>query len=136
MKLLLLAPFQFASLKRIRACALLVALVIDCATLGAQAAPTVASARAAYGKQGMVASVNPLATDAGLKVLKQGGNAVDAAVAVALTLGVADGDNSGIGGGCFMLIRRANGSVVALDGREMAPAAATHDMFIRNGKGD
>jgi gamma-glutamyltranspeptidase/glutathione hydrolase len=136
MKLLVMNLFQFASMKRIRGCALLVVLVTSCATLDAKPSPTAASARAAYGKHGMVASVNPLATEAGLNVLKQGGNAVDAAVAVALTLGVADGDNSGIGGGCFMLIRRANGSVVALDGREMAPAAATHDMFIRNGKGD
>jgi gamma-glutamyltranspeptidase/glutathione hydrolase len=84
----------------------------------------------------MVASVHPLATQAGVNVLKSGGNAIDAAVAVALTLGVVDGHNSGIGGGCFMLIRRADGSTAAIDGREMAPAAATRDMFIRNGKGD
>lgn len=84
----------------------------------------------------MVASVNPLATQAGVNILKNGGNAIDAAVAVALTLGVVDSHNSGIGGGCFMLIRRADGSVTAIDGREMAPAAATHDMFIRGGKGD
>lgn len=90
----------------------------------------------AYGAHGMIASVSPLATEAGVNVLKQGGNAIDAAVAVGLTLGVVDGANSGIGGGCFMLVRRADGSVVALDGREMAPAAATRDMFIRNGKGD
>ena len=57
-------------------------------------------------------------------------------MAVALTLGVVDGHNSGIGGGCFMLIRRANGEFVALDGRETAPAAATRDMFLRDGKGD
>src|SRR5580704_16459861 len=94
------------------------------------------SAKAAYGTHGMVASVNPLATEAGVKVLKAGGNAIDATVAVALTLGVVDGNNSGIGGGCFMLIRRADGKVVAIDGREMAPAAATRDMFIRDGKGD
>jgi len=85
---------------------------------------------------GMVASVHPVATEAGLAVLKNGGNAVDAAVAMALTLGVVNGENSGLGGGCFMLIRRANGSVVAIDGRETAPGAATRDMFIRNGKGD
>lgn len=84
----------------------------------------------------MVATVAPLATEAGVKVLKDGGNAIDAAVAVGLTLGVVDGANSGIGGGCFMLIRRADGSIVALDGREMAPGAATRDMFIRNGKAD
>lgn len=83
---------------------------------------------------GMVAAGHPLATDAGLAVLKAGGNAIDAAVAVALTLGVVDGDNSGLGGGCLMLIHRADGSLVALDGREMAPAAATRDMFLRAGR--
>jgi gamma-glutamyltranspeptidase/glutathione hydrolase len=99
-------------------------------------AEMVGSAKAAYGTHGMVASVNPVATDAGVNVLKHGGNAIDAAVAVALTLGVVDGNNSGIGGGCFMLIRRADGTAIAIDGREMAPAAATRDMFVRNGKGD
>jgi gamma-glutamyltranspeptidase/glutathione hydrolase len=86
--------------------------------------------------RGMVASVHPLATEAGLNALKSGGNAIDAAVAVGLTLGVVDTHNSGIGGGCFMLIRLANGKIVAIDGREMAPAAATRDMFLRNGKAD
>src|ERR1043166_9710942 len=90
----------------------------------------------AQATHGMVASVHPLATEAGLKVLQQGGNAVDATVAVALTLGVVDGHNSGIGGGCFMLIRRANGSLIAIDGRETAPAAASRDMFVRQGKAD
>jgi gamma-glutamyltranspeptidase/glutathione hydrolase len=85
---------------------------------------------------GMVASVNPVATAAGLEVLKKGGNAIDATVAVALTLGVVDANNSGIGGGCFMLIRRANGEFVAIDGRETAPGRATRDMFVRDGKGE
>src|SRR6266581_440680 len=97
---------------------------------------TCLAAHAAPATHGMVASVNPVATQAGLDVLKQGGNAIDATVAVALTLGVVDTDNSGIGGGCFILIRRADGSCVAIDGRETAPAAATRDMFIRNGKAD
>ncbi|MEI9894966.1 MAG: gamma-glutamyltransferase, partial [Chthoniobacter sp.] len=85
----------------------------------------------AHGTHGAVASVNPLATRAGLEVLKSGGNAIDAAVAVGVTLGVVDGHNSGLGGGCFLLIRRANGEIVAIDGREMGPAAATRDMFLR-----
>lgn len=91
---------------------------------------------AAENRRGMVSSVHPMATEAGLNVLKAGGNAVDAAVAVGLTLGVVDTPNSGIGGGCFMLIRLANGKVVAVDGREVAPAAATRDMFVRDGKAD
>ncbi len=93
-------------------------------------------ATAAENRRGMVSSVHPTATEAGLNVLKTGGNAVDAAVAVGLTLGVVDTPNSGIGGGCFMLIRLANGKVVAIDGREMATAAATRDMFVREGKAD
>ena len=91
---------------------------------------------AAAPTHGMVASVNPLATQAGVNALKSGGNAIDAAVAVGLTLGVVDTHNSGIGGGCFMLIHLANGTNVCIDGREMAGAAATRDMFIRDGKGD
>ncbi len=83
---------------------------------------------------GMVASVNPIATQAGVDVLKSGGNAIDAAVAVGLTLGVVDTYNSGIGGGCFMLVHLANGTNVCLDGREMAGATATRDMFLRDGK--
>lgn len=87
-------------------------------------------------QNGAIATVHPLATDAAIAAFRQGGNAVDAAVAAALTLGVVDGHNSGIGGGCFMLVRTERGSVVALDGREMAPAAAHRDMFLRNGRAD
>ena len=85
---------------------------------------------------GSVATVHPLGTDAGIKTLRQGGNAVDAAVAAALTLAVVDGRNAGIGGGCFILIRLADGRLVAIDGRERAPAAATRDMYLRDGKPD
>src|SRR5687767_10032042 len=88
----------------------------------------------AVAPKGMVASVHPLATDAGIAALQRGGNAVDAAIATALTLGVVDGHNSGIGGGCFILIRCADGYIAAIDGRETAPAAATRDMFLRDGK--
>ena len=100
------------------------------------AVPSAVRATPAEGRDGVVASVQPLATEAGLRALQGGGNAVDAAVAVALTLGVVDGHDSGLGGGCLMLIRRANGEVFALDGREMAPGAATRDMFLTDGKGD
>ena len=80
-------------------------------------------------RKGLVATVNPVATEAGLQALRDGGNAVDAAIACALTLGVVDGHNSGIGGGCFMTLRLADGRLITLDGREMAPAAATRDLF-------
>jgi gamma-glutamyltranspeptidase/glutathione hydrolase len=83
---------------------------------------------------GAVATVQPLATEAGLEAMSRGGNAVDAAVAAALMLGVVDGHNSGIGGGCFVLIRGASGKTLAIDGREMAPLAATREMFVREGK--
>lgn len=84
----------------------------------------------------MVASVHPLATDAGIAAFERGGNAVDAAIATALTLGVVDSSNSGIGGGCFILIRAADGTITAIDGRETAPAAATRDMFLKDGEAD
>lgn len=85
---------------------------------------------------GAVATVQPIATDAAVGAMKSGGNAIDGAIAAALTLGVVDGHNSGLGGGCFMLIRRANGEFLALDGRETAPAKATRDMFVRDGNAD
>ncbi|MGV3756800.1 MAG: gamma-glutamyltransferase [Verrucomicrobiota bacterium] len=83
---------------------------------------------------GVAATVHPLATKVALDILKQGGNAVDATIAAGLMLGVVDGFNSGIGGGCFMVIRRANGEVAVIDGREMAPGAATRDMYLKDGK--
>lgn len=83
-----------------------------------------------------IAAVNPLATQAGVDAVKRGGNAVDAAIACALTLGVVDGHNSGIGGGCFVVVRAADGTVSAIDGREMAPAKAHRDMYVINGKLD
>ncbi|MGC4030337.1 MAG: gamma-glutamyltransferase [Tepidisphaeraceae bacterium] len=95
-----------------------------------------AIANEATAPHGMVASNSNLATDAGVAALKNGGNAIDAAVTTALTLGVVQGYHSGIGGGCFMLIHTKDGQTIALDGREMAPAAATPNMYIRDGKGD
>ncbi len=86
--------------------------------------------------RGAVTSVHPLATQAGVQALRHGGNAVDAAIATALTLGVVDGHNSGIGGGCFILIRAADGSLTCIDGRETAPAKAQRDLFLRDGKVD
>jgi gamma-glutamyltranspeptidase/glutathione hydrolase len=91
-------------------------------------------ADSATGARAMIATVHPLATEAGLTAMRDGGNAVDGAVAAALTLGVVDGFNSGLGGGCFILIRTADGKFHAIDGRETAPAAATRDMFVRNGQ--
>ena len=91
-------------------------------------------ADSARNSRGMVATVHPLATEAGVAALRRGGNAIDAAVAAALTLAVVDTHNSGIGGGCFILLRRPDGTFAAIDGRETAPAKATRDMYLRDGK--
>jgi gamma-glutamyltranspeptidase / glutathione hydrolase len=84
----------------------------------------------------VAATVNPVASEAAAKMFSQGGNAIDAAIAAALCLSVVDGHNSGIGGGCFILIRLADGSLQAIDGRETAPALSHKDMFLRNGTAD
>ena len=109
-----------------------VSMIGLCAS-GFEGPSVLAQANAARGERGMVATVHPLATQAGRNAFEQGGNAIDAAVAAALTLGVVDGHNSGIGGGCFLLIRRADGQLLAIDGREAAPLAAHRDMFVRAG---
>ncbi len=78
-----------------------------------------------------VASAHPLATNAGLKVLAQGGNAFDAAIAVAATLAVVEPYHSGLGGGGFWLLHdEKNRKNIFLDAREMAPKAAHRDMFL------
>ena len=78
-----------------------------------------------------VAAANPLAAEAGMKVLREGGSAVDAAVAVQAVLGLVEPQSSGLGGGAFMLHRDAGtGKITAYDGRETAPAAASADMFL------
>lgn len=77
-----------------------------------------------------VAAANPLATDAGFQVLKAGGSAMDAAVAVQMVLGLVEPQSSGIGGGAFLL-HAAGAKVEAYDGRETAPAAATENLFLK-----
>ncbi len=78
----------------------------------------------------MVVSANPLASDIGITILKKGGNAVDAAVAVQFALAVCYPRAGNIGGGGFMIIREANGSAHALDYREVAPVEAHRDMYL------
>jgi gamma-glutamyltranspeptidase/glutathione hydrolase len=79
----------------------------------------------------MVAAANPLAVQAGYDVLKEGGSAVDAAIAVQLMLNLVEPQSSGIGGGAFMLHHDAKtGRLIAYDGRETAPAEATPDLFL------
>jgi gamma-glutamyltranspeptidase / glutathione hydrolase len=84
----------------------------------------------AHAKQAMVASVHELASQAGVEVMRAGGNAVDAAVATGFALAVVFPQAGNIGGGGFMLIRMADGSVHFLDYREKAPAAASENMYL------
>lgn len=89
-------------------------------------------------QQYAVASAHPLATQAGIDILKQGGNAFDAAVTVAAVLGVVEPYSAGIGGGGFWMLHRAkDNKTLMLDAREKAPAAAHRDLYLdKNGEVD
>ncbi|MCG8592119.1 MAG: gamma-glutamyltransferase [Proteobacteria bacterium] len=102
--------------------------------LAAAPLPAFAAAPApAYGRDGMVVSSQADASRAGLTLLQAGGNAVDAAIATAFAVSVTQPFSTGLGGGAFVLIRRPDGSVIAIDARETAPAAATRDMYVEPG---
>jgi len=84
-----------------------------------------------YANQDMVAAANPLAVQAGVEMLARGGSAVDAAIAVQMVLNLVEPQSSGIGGGAFMLYYgKQGGELLAYDGRETAPAAASAEMFL------
>ena len=86
------------------------------------------------GRHGMVASTNEVASRVGVEIMKRGGNAVDAAIAVAFALQVTHPAAGNLGGGGFMMIRLKNGRTTAIDYREMAPAAADRDVYLdKNG---
>lgn len=106
------------------------------ALAGALAAGVIATAAApAEARPVMVAAAHPLAAEAGLAVLEEGGSAADAAVVVQLVLGLVEPQSSGIGGGAFALYYdAADKQVTAYDGREVAPAAAGPDLFLKDGQ--
>ena len=82
-------------------------------------------------KNDMIAAANPLAAEAGLEMLRAGGSAVDAAIAVQMVLGLVEPESSGIGGGAFMLVYNPKAKqTTSFDGREVAPASATPGMFL------
>lgn len=86
-------------------------------------------------RHGVVASTNEIASKVGVYIMKRGGNAVDAAIAVAFALAVTHPAAGNLGGGGFMMIRLKDGRTTAIDYREMAPAAATHNIYLdKDGK--
>lgn len=117
--------------------ALSAALQLSLAPLAAHAEsiplamPTPRPAATSTPAKGMVAAANPLAVEAGLRVLRDGGSAVDAAVAIQAVLSLVEPQSSGLGGGAFLMVYDAkSGKVTAYDGRETAPSGATPDMFM------
>lgn len=99
----------------------------------AQMAPAKAPSAKGPSAKGMVAAANPLAVDAGLEALRNGGTAIDAAIAVQTVLGLVEPQSSGIAGGAFMVFYDAQtGKVTAYNGRETAPAAATEKLFFND----
>ena len=102
--------------------------LLACATCALPASP--AEPQIVRGEQGMVASRSPIATAVGVDILRQGGTAVDAAVAVGFALAVTYPSAGNLGGGGFMVIRLANGDVVANDHRETAPSQASRNMYL------
>ena len=97
------------------------------------AAPVAAAPPRARGP--FVAAANPLAVEAGMAVLRRGGSAADAAVAIQAVLGLVEPQSSGLGGGAFLMHYNAEtGAVTAYDGRETAPSAATPELFYEDGR--
>ena len=115
-------------MRQLRIAAVVIALLSAPATAVAQdKQPT------AIGRGGAAATVDPLATQAAMDTLRDGGNAVDAAVAAAGVLGVTEPFSCGIGGGGFMVIRTREGRITTIDSREESPAAMRPDSFFENG---
>src|SRR5215213_1348385 len=115
---------------RIRSSMKALALMVVLALSG----PLVAAREPMRARHGMVASTNEVASQVGIDVMKRGGNAVDAAIAVAFALAVTHPAAGNLGGGGFMMIRLKEGRTTAIDYREMAPGAAHRDVYLdKNG---
>src|SRR5207247_2152205 len=93
-------------------------------------ADALGASRPVHARRAMVVTVEPHATDIGVDVLKAGGNAIDAAVAIGFALAVTHPSAGNLGGGGFMLVRFADGRTTFLDFRERAPASASRDMYL------
>ena len=93
---------------------------------------TAANSNPVFGENGMIVSTSKQTSEAGIQILKKGGNAVDAAVAVGFALAVTSSSNGNIGGGGFMVAAMANGETFTLDHREKAPATAHRDLFLND----
>lgn len=131
-------PVRVHTLRLLVACLLTVGLVAlpSLQSVTKFASPTVyaASREPVRAKHGIVASTNEIASQVGVDIMKQGGNAIDAAVAVAFALAVTHPSAGNLGGGGFMMIRLKNGKTTAIDYREIAPAAATRNVYLdKNG---
>lgn len=132
-------PFILFSLKNTWFAALLaffssLAMAVE-EDLAPESATGLEANQSVYANQAMVVTAHPLATEAGISVLDQGGSAADAAVAIQAMLTLVEPQSSGIGGGAFMLYwDNQSQQLKAYDGREMAPAAVNHQLFYRDGK--
>ncbi|HEV3222366.1 MAG TPA: gamma-glutamyltransferase [Puia sp.] len=120
---------------RLKTKVILSVLVIPCFLAGrSQQSPKIYyhSKKLVTSRNGAVVSAHPLASRAGIQILKQGGNAIDAAIATQLALAVVYPGAGNLGGGGFMVARLSNGKNITIDFREKAPAAATRNMYLDN----
>lgn len=131
------ATKEFRSLRFVLAAILLAAVTTSLPSWIPKSTTTAlaASREPVRAPHGVVASTNEVASMVGIDVMKRGGNAVDAAIAVAFALAVTHPAAGNLGGGGFMMIRLRNGRTTAIDYREMAPAAATRNIYLdKDGK--
>src|SRR5882757_7453178 len=122
------------TLRSLTAASLALALIASLFLSLGPATTLAASREPVRARHGIVASTNEIASNVGVDVMKRGGNAVDAAIAIAFALAVTHPAAGNLGGGGFMMIRLKDGRTTAIDYREMAPAAATRNIYLdKNG---